>query len=289
MSELNLVGIVCVSSLVLGAGIYFGRGSLFKNFKIRKPQRLITILLLQSLAIQSFALAMLFVLTRNLNISLPISIVISYLPRIHARARERKLMENRRKSWPLVIDQLASAVASGVPLHSALSEMVNRGPTALQEEFLAFQRAFLREGSLERGLAEFIEMAQSRGEYIHSQSALQLKSTLLIARDCGGQDVGPILRNLGTHLRQRERVYDEIAIRQDWIRNGAVLASVTPWLLLLVLSLNSQTHDAYKSSDGRLVLMVGLITTFIAYLWINRISHAVISTKVTNKRIVVSK
>jgi hypothetical protein len=83
-------------------------------------------------------------------------------------------------------------------------------------------------------------------------------------------------------LRQRERAFDEIAIRQNWIKNGAALAALTPWLLLLVLSLHSQTIDAYNSNAGRTVLIVGLIATGLAYKWIYYISESLSSGKRSN-------
>ena len=129
---------------------------------------------------------------------------------------------------------------------------------------------------------DFVSAASLREAKSHYRMAAQLKSTILIARDCGGQEIGPILRNLSMHLRQRERAFDEIAIRQNWIKNGAALAALTPWLLLLVLSLHSQTIDAYNSNAGRTVLIVGLIATGLAYKWIYYISESLSSGKRSN-------
>lgn len=230
---------------------------------------------LQTLAYQLLAFSIIFLVTRSTNIALPISIIVSYLPQILKRNKKRKEFELRRKSWPLVIDQLATATASGVSLHSALLEMDTRGPECLKLEFGSFKETFQKEGSLERGLSTLVESAKLRVSASHTRRAVQLKSTLLIARDFGGHEVGAILRNLSAHLRQKERAFDEISIRQDWIKNGAILAALTPWLLLLILSLHSQTVTAYNSASGRFVLLTGLVITVIAYKWINRISSSV--------------
>ena len=76
-------------------------------------------------------------------------------------------------------------------------------------------------------------------------------------------------------LRQRERTQNEISLKQEWIKNSAVLASVTPWVLLLVLSFQAQTIEAYNQVGGRLVLLTGLVLTALAYLWISKISESV--------------
>lgn len=234
------------------------------------------------ISFQAIFFSLVFLITRSVNISLPVSIILSYIPRIYKKSKERKEDEARRKSWPLVIDQLSTATASGVSLQQALSEMVTRGPLALQDEFQTFKNSFASSGSLTIALNDFVSAASLREAKSHYRMAAQLKSTILIARDCGGQEIGPILRNLSMHLRQRERAFDEIAIRQNWIKNGAALAALTPWLLLLVLSLHSQTIDAYNSNAGRTVLIVGLIATGLAYKWIYYISESLSSGKRSN-------
>jgi tight adherence protein B len=104
-----------------------------------------------------------------------------------------------------------------------------------------------------------------------------LKSTILLARDFGGPEIGVILRNLSINYREKESALNEIATRQSWIKNGAMLASLTPWILLVILSFHPQTISAYNSNSGRAVLLVGLVLTVIAYKWITRISQSVLS------------
>lgn len=262
-----------------GAFLFF---SLNSHLRIITRPKLIKRKFFQALTFISFqgiVFSLIFLITRSVNISLPVSIILSYIPSIYKKSNDRKEDEARRKSWPLVIDQLSTATASGVSLQQALSAMVTRGPQALHDEFKAFKNSFVSSSSLTIALNDFVSAAALRGAKSHYRMAAQLKSTILIARDCGGQEIGPILRNLSAHLRHRERAFDEIAIRQNWIKNGAALAALTPWLLLLVLSLHSQTIDAYNSNSGRTVLIVGLIATGLAYKWIFYISESISSGK----------
>ena len=231
--------------------------------------------LLKSTTIFVLTYFLIHFITKSFSISLPIAFLLSYLPRIQRGKERKRIEEARRKSWPLVIDQLASATQSGVPLHKALNEMRNRGPAPLKEQFSAFSESFQEEGSFERALEKFTESAHKCHVFGHDEIAVRVKATLLIARDCGGLEVGPILRNLGALLRQRERALSEVAVKQEWIKNGAALAAGTPWVLLILLSLNPQTRVAYNSSGGWLVLLIGLTLTLIAYFWISRISLSV--------------
>lgn len=265
-----------ISSLLFCCGtiLLFARGARFKEFHKSRRTKAHLIGLTKFLSVFVFTFSMMNLITRSTNISLPVSLIVSYFPIVYRRQKIRKEAENRRKSWPLVIDQLSTATASGVSLHMAVIEMATRGPQSLHEEFNSFEKSFKESGSLAAALNDFVKAARNRGTKSHTRMAAQLKSTILIARDYGGQEIGPILRNLSMHLRNRERALDEIAIRQNWIKNGAALASLTPWLLLLVLSLHSQTVAAYNSSAGRIVLFIGLAITIVAYKWISKISDS---------------
>jgi tight adherence protein B len=276
---MKLIPLAAFILYCLGSILFFSRADFFRRFATRGARSNKVILVLKTLAVQTLSFSIIFMLSRSANISLPISIVVSLIPKIYARRKEQGAEEARRKSWPLVIDQLSTATASGVPMHAALIEMASRGPFPIREEFVSLKRSFLAHGSLEKALEQFVETARIRGSKSHVRRANQLKSTILIARDYGGQEVGPILRNLSTHLRRHERTYDEIAIRQGWIKNGAILASVTPWLLLIILSFHSQTIIAFNSPSGRVVLLSGLVATGLAYKWISSISDSVAPKK----------
>ena len=225
-----------------------------------------------------------FFVTHSVSISLPLALLSSYLPQLHRNIRKRKEEEIRRKSWPLVIDQLASATHSGVPLHKALNQMQERGPVPLAPIFFAFSDFSLRVilyffTSLEKGLMSFVECAHARSSKGYDEIAVKIKSTILIARESGGLEVGPILRNLSAFLRQRERTVNEIHIKQEWIKNGAALASMAPWLLLILLSFNSNTKESFGTHGGQVVLLIGLALTLSAYHWISQISDSVSNTR----------
>ena len=259
---------------IAGSTLCFSNQKKFRELITKSKRKDLIIDLLQSLCAQFISFCLLRSVTQSSEISMPISIMIGYIPKLIKKNRTRKYIEERRKAWPLVVDQLASATASGVPLHLALLEMENRGPKQLKSEFVIFREEFQSNGSLERALNEFVVTARKNSP-ISEKSAQRLKSTILIARDCGGQEIGPILRNFSNYLRQNERTYNEIAVRQEWIKNGAFLASLTPWLLLLLLSLHTQAIRSYSNPGGKMVLLLGLVFTIVAYKWIYRISESV--------------
>jgi tight adherence protein B len=75
------------------------------------------------------------------------------------------------------------------------------------------------------------------------------------------------LRYLDLALRK------EIEIKHGWIKNSAHLSSAAPWLLLLLLSSQPGTVEAFAQSGGVAILLTGLLLTCVAYLWMGRLGR----------------
>ena len=242
MSKIELL---LFAGYALGIVLFTTNETNFRSLMSKNKKHDFLIIVTKTITTFLVAYLLFFFVTHSVSISLPLALLSSYLPQLHRKTRKRKEEEIRRKSWPLVIDQLASATHSGVPLHKALNQMQERGPVPLAPIFFAFSDSFRKEGSLEKGLMSFVECAHARSSKGYDEIAVKIKSTILIARESGGLEVGPILRNLSAFLRQRERTVNEIHIKQEWIKNGAALASMAPWLLLILLSFNSSTKESF--------------------------------------------
>jgi len=276
MSKIELL---LFAGYALGIVLFTTNETNFRSLMSKNKKHDFLIIVTKTITTFLVAYLLFFFVTHSVSISLPLALLSSYLPQLHRKIRKRKEEEIRRKSWPLVIDQLASATHSGVPLHKALNQMQERGPVPLAPIFFAFSDSFRKEGSLEKGLMSFVECAHARSSKGYDEIAVKIKSTILIARESGGLEVGPILRNLSAFLRQRERTVNEIHIKQEWIKNGAALASMAPWLLLILLSFNSKTKESFGTHGGQVVLLIGLALTLSAYHWIYRISDSVSNTR----------
>ena len=276
MSKIELL---LFAGYALGIVLFTTNETNFRSLISKNKQHDFIIIVTKTITTFLVAYLLFFFVTHSVSISLPLALLSSYLPQLYRKTRKRKEEEIRRKSWPLVIDQLASATHSGVPLHKALNQMQERGPVPLAPIFFAFSDSFRKEGSLEKGLMSFVECAHARSSKGYDEIAVKIKSTILIARESGGLEVGPILRNLSAFLRQRERTVNEIHIKPEWIKNGAALASMAPWLLLILLSFNSSTKESFGTHGGQVVLLIGLALTLSAYHWISRISDSVSNTR----------
>ena len=169
-----------------------------------------------------------------------------------------------REIWPDAIDNLRSAVRAGLTLPEALSQLADRGPEELRDAFADFTADY-------RSGARFDD-ALSRLKYTLSDpTADRLIAALKVTREVGGADIGRLLQTLSDFLRDDARTRAELEARQSWTVNGARLAVVAPWAVLLLLATQPQAAAAYQSVAGLIVLFGGMVISVICYRLMLRI------------------
>jgi tight adherence protein B len=82
-----------------------------------------------------------------------------------------------------------------------------------------------------------------------------------------------LLRNLSSHLRDDARTRSELMARQSWAVNGARLAVAAPWLVLLLMSFQTEVIERYSSPAGVVVLVLGATLCLVAYRTMLRIGR----------------
>lgn len=189
---------------------------------------------------------------------LPIGIV-----RGRALRRERELAA----LWPDAVDNLASAVRAGLSLPEALEQLGERGPEGLRRPFELFARDYQSTGRFHDSLDRLkIRLADPVGD--------RVIEALRIARDVGGGDLGRMLRALSGFLRDDARTRGELESRQSWTVNGARMAVAAPWVVLLIMSSQSDVAGKFSTGIGLLILLGGAGMCVVAYrlmMWIGRL------------------
>ena len=117
-----------------------------------------------------------------------------------------------------------------------------RGPEPLREAFDAFALDFQVTGRFGESLDRLKDrLADPVGD--------RVVEGLRIAREVGGGELGRLLRNLSGYLRDEARTRSELEARQAWAVNGARLAVAAPWVVLLLMSVQSDVIRRYASPD----------------------------------------
>jgi len=179
-----------------------------------------------------------------------------------ARRRQREFAE----VWPEAVDNLTSAVRAGMSLPDALAALGTRGPEPLRDAFDQFALDYQVTG-------RFGECLDRLKERLADPVGDRVVEGLRIAREVGGGELGRLLRNLSSYLRDDARTRSEMEARQAWTVNGARLAVAAPWLVLLFMSFQSDVIHRYASPGGVVVLAIGAGACVVAYRLMMRIGR----------------
>jgi tight adherence protein B len=231
------------------------------KIKFQVPERI-----LSAMALSMAMFITILGLTHSATISLSVSLVATFIYSSIRRASNKRTSAKFSAAVPQIIDYVISGVQSGLSLTEALINLKIRGPLVSRKVFEAFENS-IREGkSFERAISEIQE------EFDNS-SADQLLEALVFAKTLGGSELLTLLRQLAAFIRRDLALREEIEAKQGWVRNSAHVSAAAPWLLLLLLAVQPSTAEAYSTFTGILVLAFGAFATFLAYLWMSRLSR----------------
>ncbi|MGV8859058.1 type II secretion system F family protein [Rhodoglobus sp.] len=178
------------------------------------------------------------------------TLAISWRARVRRRAT--------RVVWPDVVDQLVSAVRSGLALPDSLMTLAQTGPAATRSAFVSFSRRYRTTGNFSIAVDE-LKVA------LADPVADRILETLRMSREVGGSELTNVLRSLSVYLRQEAAIRSEIEARQSWVMNAARLGLAAPWVVLFLLTTRPEAALAYNSTGGIALIVAGLALSVIAY------------------------
>ncbi|MBD3690171.1 type II secretion system F family protein [Nanchangia anserum] len=201
---------------------------------------------------------MLGALTGTLAIAMLAACAAAFTPVALIRARAHRIIARRCAVWPLALDDVVSAIRAGLSLDEALGQLADRGPSELRPHFQAFRADLRAVGRM--GLA--LDRLKAR---LSDPVADRIIEALRCAHDVGGPDLGVMLSELARMVRLDQRTRGELHARQSWTVNGARLAAVAPWIIVILLCLQPEGATAYATPSGAGVLIIGALVSALAY------------------------
>lgn len=197
-------------------------------------------------------------ISSSLAISVPIAIMCAAVPGVWRGTRERRRREELREVWPEVIDDIVASVRVGLPVGEALALLSVRGPDMMRPPFTRFAQHLRADGRLDPALDELKEA-------LADPMTDRILEALRLAHDLGGRDLSAALVSLASLVREENRARGELLARQSWTVNGARLAAVAPWIMLLLFSTRPGAIDAFTTPVGVFILVAGFVLTVLAY------------------------
>lgn len=202
--------------------------------------------------------AVIVIFTKTVTVAVCFALFAAAGPVLVLRRLRKRRQAVLRELWPEAIDNLASAVRAGMSLPEGLSALSVRGPEPLRPPFARFGVAY-------RSSGRFGECLDLLKDDLADPVGDRVCETVRVAREVGGSDLGTVLRTLSELLRSDARTRSELETRQGWVVNAARLAVGAPWLVLLLLSSQPSTVQAYDSTGGAMLLGIGAIVCLAAY------------------------
>lgn len=197
----------------------------------------------------------------------------AWLPVAVVAGRARRRQREQAEVWPEAVDNLVSAVRAGMSLPDALGALAQRGPEPLRPAFDQFALDYQVTG-------RFGECLDRLKDRLADPVGDRVVEALRIAREVGGSELGRLLRDLSAYLRDDLRTRSELESRQAWTVNGARLAVAAPWLVLLMMSFQTDVIRRYSSPAGVVVLAVGAVACVAAYRLMMRIGRLPVERRI---------
>lgn len=199
-------------------------------------------------------------------VAIAVTAAVVPLPWGWLRARMEKRRQLFANAWPDITDSLLTAVRAGVSLPEAVVQLAVVGPEVTRLYFQTFATDYRTSGKFDEALSNL----QHR---LYDATADRVIEILRLSRAVGGSEMGNILRDLSTMMRENLRISGEIQARQSWIVNAARLAVSAPWIVLLLISTRTDAGHAYSSATGMMVLACGGIACTFAYWLMQRMGR----------------
>ena len=182
--------------------------------------------------------------------------------RVKSLSRQRKL----DRIWPQVFDSFQSAAESGIPLDEQFSYLSQEGPQILRARFHRIASLLEAGHPLSSLLAEFrAEMA--------NRNADLLTLMLVFGQELGDQGMSKNWERVSNDIREEQGVLGQILAKQGWVSGSAKVALVSPWLIAIALIQLEQNRVAFATPLGSIVLIFGLLLSFVAYALVNRLGR----------------
>lgn len=175
---------------------------------------------------------------------------------VNWRARQR--LRASRAQWPDAVDHLLSGVRAGLSLPDSLSALAHVGPAGSRAAIAEFERDYAATGNFSASVDRL------KGA-LADPVADRILETLRMSREVGGSELPSVLRSLSSFLREEAAVRGEVEARQSWVVNAARLGAAAPWVVLALLSTRPEAAAAYNTTGGVVLIVGGLVVTFVAY------------------------
>lgn len=160
--------------------------------------------------------------------------------------------------WPSIFDLLRSGAEAGLTSHEQIEYLSKEAPIVIRRYFQHLFEELDRGQPMQAALATFQQQVGSRsGDF--------LALVLLITSELGGRGESSIWATASSDIRSEQQLFGQVLAKQGWVMGSAKLAVLAPWLIVFVLLSVPSNREAFSTTLGTLILLLGLLLSLFAY------------------------
>lgn len=193
-----------------------------------------------------------------------IALLAAMIPITIGQQRERAHHAVVRDAWPDVLSYTRTSISAGATLEDAFLTALQRND-AIDEEYVEIVR---REVGFGGGFGAALDtIGNMHADPTTDRIAISLSAASGSGGSRVGEVVGVLAQSVADEIRLR-KAHDAALTEQRWTVNVALIA---PWALLaLSVATNPQATVAYTTSQGVVVVGIGLLCTVSGWLLARR-------------------
>ena len=160
--------------------------------------------------------------------------------------------------WPGIFDLLRSGAEAGLTTFEQVEYLAKEAPPTVRRYFKQLSSDLEFGHPLQESLDRFQKLVGSRsGDF--------MALVFLITSELGGRGEAGIREIASAEIRAEQQLRNQVLAKQGWVLGSAKLAVLAPWLIVFVLLSVESNREAFSTSSGTAVLLIGLLLSTFAY------------------------
>lgn len=202
----------------------------------------------------------------NVIVAAGFGILAAAAPYAYVRHRKRKRLRQFEEQLPEAMDMLVNAMKAGYSFQAAMEFVGRETEEPLGGEFARFYEEHRLGVDVRTALFNLLER-------VNSVDLRMFVTAALIQRETGG-NLGEVLSNISTMLRERFRLQDELRTVTAHVRLSAKILGILPVAIgvLMFLANPEFVRPLYTEPMGRTMLGFALIAQVIGFLTMRKLA-----------------
>jgi tight adherence protein B len=219
------------------------------------------------LAYSLFFIGILIAIFTKIYLLIPGSIILGLIfPNLLLKKRLEKMKELKMQQWLYFLDNMTSATKAGFTLKESLAQALNNAEEPLKSDLYSS----IIEINRSNQVSKVIPILKND---VKDEIGKKVVKIIELVHFLGASDFSKILTILSKSSREFHELITELKTKQTWVLNGAKIAIISPWIVLLALWTQENVRTSYQTINGQIVLFLVALLGIAGFLVMQKIGN----------------